>query len=85
MEEDQDEDEDEDEVPNLEDEQDIFIGTSEDEDEDQMDQMDEGERHVNDVIKKGPRRTLNMDDIDFNKMVRWLLLCVRFDGYEHAF
>jgi len=82
VEEDQDEDEDEDEVPNLEDEQDIFIGNSEDEDEDQM---DEGERHVNDVIKKGPRRTLNMDDIDFNKMVRWLLLCVRFNGYEHAF
>ncbi|KAL7312252.1 Structural maintenance of chromosomes protein 6 [Mucor circinelloides] len=65
VEEDQDEDQDEDEVPNLEDEQDIFIGNSEDEDEDQM---DEGERHVDSNIKKGPRRTLNMDDIDFNKM-----------------
>ncbi|KAL7312253.1 Structural maintenance of chromosomes protein 6, variant 2 [Mucor circinelloides] len=30
--------------------------------------MDEGERHVDSNIKKGPRRTLNMDDIDFNKM-----------------
>lgn len=83
MEEDQDEDQDEDEVPNLEDEQDIFIGNSEDEDEDQM---DEGERHVDSNIKKGPRRTLNMDDIDFNKMVRWLLcVCIQFNRYEHAF
>ncbi|GAN06536.1 P-loop containing nucleoside triphosphate hydrolase protein [Mucor ambiguus] len=59
-----DDDNDGDRVPDMEDSQDITIGNSEEEEH-----MEDGDSHVNDILKKGPRRNIeSLGDVDFNKM-----------------
>ncbi|KAL9549784.1 hypothetical protein MBANPS3_005045 [Mucor bainieri] len=70
---DDDDDDDRDRESDMQDTQDILIGNSDSESQDGQEDEDEdeenGDRQVNDIIQRGPRRNLNnLGDIDFNKM-----------------